>query len=387
MHEAPFKVGGIVEPPYFIGRDEELSRLVEDARGLAQNVLVLAPRRYGKSSLLHNVRRRLADEPNLLTPYVNCREITSAEDFHRAAVSALLEAFERKRRVAGLLEAVRATVKEGVLTALRRVEEIGGSVSDVGRIYLRFREHEVDAQELLRAAFRFFAAFCIEKEVRAVFVMDEFQEVASFDGQLFNLLKKELDENPNVRYLFSGSSVRLLSSIFLREDAPLYLMVSRHFMQPLDEESVVEFVAQRLAVAGLSASPAAAQAVFEHSGGIPFYIQKLGLLLVHGAWLDSEDEIDQPDVERAFARMLDELDGEFETRWTSRFSPQQRAILKTLARLGTARLTDIAAAMDARPTDISSAIGRMKDMLILAADASNGYAITDTVFSAWLVQD
>lgn len=387
MHEAPFKVGGIVEPPYFIGRDEELTRLVEDARGLAQNTLILAPRRYGKSSLLHNVRLRLVDEPNLLTPYVNCREITSAEDFHRATVLALLEAFERKRRVAGLLEAVRATVKDGILSALRRVEEIGGSVGDVGRIYLRFREHEVDAPELLRAAFRFFSEFSAEKGVRAVFVMDEFQEVAAFDGQLFNLLKKELDENPNVRYLFSGSSVRLLSSIFLREDAPLYLMVARHFMQPLDEKSVVEFVTQRLDVAGLSASPAAAAAVFEHTGGIPFYIQKLGLLLVHGAWLDSRDEIDQPDVECAFTRMLDELDSEFETRWASRFSPQQRSILKALARLGRARLTDIAAAMTARPTDISSAIGRMKDMMILANDASNEYGITDTVFAAWLAGD
>ena len=382
--DAPFKVGGIVEPPYFVGRENELETLAQSARTLAQSVLVLAPRRYGKSSLLHNLKTRLGAEEQLLVPYVNCRDLTCYEDFHRATVTALLGEFEKKHRVRGLLEAFRQALREKVLSALRRVEEIGGSVGDVGKAYLRFREREIDELDLVRGAFRFFRAFSEEKGMRIVFLMDEFQEVSSFDGVLFNLLKKELDENARTRYVFSGSSVRMLASIFLSEEAPLYLMVARHRMEALDENDVTGFVTRRLAVAGLHPSGDAAPLFHTLTGGIPFYVQKLGLLVTQQAQLLAETVIGPLTVHQSFERMLDELDSEFETRWVSRFSTQQRQIVKALAKLGEGGVTDIATHMGVERTDISSPLRRLRDMMMVASDDQGGYSLVDDVFGAWL---
>jgi len=382
--DAPFQVGGIVEPPYFVGRESELRSLAENARTLAQNMLVLAPRRYGKSSLLHNLRQELEGETTLLIPYVNCRDMMRLSDFQRAMVSALLEEYERTSRARGLLEVFRRALKEKTLSALRSVEEVGGSVGDVGQITLRFRENEIDELELVRGAFRFFRSFSEEKGVRIVFLMDEFQEVASFNGMLFNLLKKELDANVQIRYVFSGSSVRMLSSIFLREDAPLYLMVARHRMGALSQDDVVGFVARRLAVAGLHVSKPAGLFLHELTGGIPFYVQKLGLLVVQTLRLAEKKTVDVPAVKRAFARMLDELDSEFETRWLSRFSPLQRQIVKALAELGEGTVTEIAASMEVERTDISSSLRRLRDMMVLQSNGEGPYALVDTVFGAWL---
>jgi len=384
MSDAPFKVGGLVEPPYFVGREAELESLSQDVRTLAQNLLVLAPRRYGKSSLLHNLKLRLKSDEGLLIPYVNCREMTTYADFHRVTVTALLAEFERKRRVRGLLEAFRLSVKEKILTALRQVEEIGGSVGEAGKGYLRFREHEIDEMELLQEAFRFFRSFSKEKGMRIAFLMDEFQEIASFNGALFNLLKKELDENTETRYVFSGSSVRMLSSIFLSEEAPLYLMVGRHRMEPLAPSDVADFVAQRLAVADLHVSRQTASLFHTLTGGIPFYVQKLGLLTVQEAQLQTLTKVVDSTVNTAFEGMLDELDSEFETRWTSRFSAQQRHIVRTLAELGEARLTAIATGMEAERTDISSAVRRLRDMMVIQTDDAGANSLVDTVFSAWL---
>jgi AAA+ ATPase superfamily predicted ATPase len=387
MGAAPFRVGGIVEPPYFVGRDDELRALASDARSLAQNLLILGPRRHGKSSLLHNLKRCLEDETDLLVPYVNCLEITSYPDLHRAMVNALVEEYAKKHRVAGWVETFRALAKEGILAALRRVDEIGGSVGDVGRIYLRFRENEVDAEELLRAAFAFFRAFAAEKRVRVLFLLDEFQEVAGLDGYLFRLLKQEIDRTPEVRYIFSGSSVRMLTSIFLKEDAPLYLMVSRHVMGPLREDDVLRFVRERLAIAGLTISEDANRALFRRTGGIPFYVQKLGLLLSQAALLESHKRVSKKDVDLVFGRMLDEFEGEFEVRWISRLSQQQRAIVKHLAQAGTARLTDLAARMGVPASSISSAVRRLRDLMILDTDTSGAYVVADAVFAAWLARE
>jgi len=69
-NRSPFQVGGAVEPPYFVGREKELKKLSMDLKGLAENYLILAPRRYGKSSLLRNLKRQNENRKGLLVPYV-----------------------------------------------------------------------------------------------------------------------------------------------------------------------------------------------------------------------------------------------------------------------------------------------------------------------------
>jgi len=384
MTESAFKIGGIVEPPYFVGRDDDVAELHESLTDLSQSILLLAPRRFGKSSLLHNLKLQLDRQRGLLVPSVNCLEMTSYVDFHRAVVSALLSEYERKHKVKGLANAFLVSVRDTVLKALQRVEEIGGSVAELGKAYLRFRESEIDEHELLRHAFSFIRAFCEEKGVQVVFLMDEFQEVASFNGNLFRLLKKEMDENTSAKYLFSGSSIRMLSSIFLSEDAPLYLMASRHRLEALGEDTVSGFITQRLAVGGVRVTSDAAILVHELTGGIPFYIQKLGFLSLQEARASRHKRVAVLHVEAGFARMIEELGTEFEGRWVARLSNQQRRIAKALSELGCGSVTQIANHMGVARTDISSALRRMQDMMIATADEEAGYSLTDVVFARWL---
>jgi len=384
MAEAPFKVGGVVEPPYFVGREDELKKLTQDLRGLTQNNLIIAPRRYGKSSLLHNLRLRVEGEKDLLVPYVNCREMAGYADFYRITVAALLSEYEKKRKISGLWAKFKVIFKDGVLRAARRLEEIGGNLAELGQVYLKFREEEVDEKELVRAAFRSFRALAEDEELRIVFLLDEFQEIATFNGHLFNLFKKELDLSSRVRYFFSGSSMSILSEIFLREDSPLYLMVAKHYMGPLKPEEVIAFVRERLRQVEISIERNAASLFHELTGGIPFYIQKLGLISFQDALLKGKKKIGPSEVKMAFAAMLDELDGEFEVRWLSRFSNLQRQILRALAELGEARLSEIALRMGRKPSDISSSVGRLKEMMIIAKQRGNCYSIVDKVFYAWL---
>jgi AAA+ ATPase superfamily predicted ATPase len=384
MAEAPFKVGGVVEPPYFVGREDELKKLAQDLKGLTQNNLIVAPRRYGKSSLLHNLKLRVREEKDLLVPYVNCREMAGYADFYRITVAALLSEYERKRKISGLWAKFKAIFKEGLLKAARRLEEIGGSIAELGQVYLKFREEEADEKELVRAAFRSFRTLAEEEGLKIVFLLDEFQEIAAFNEYIFNLFKKELDLPSKVRYFFSGSSMSMLQEIFLREDSPLYLMVAKHYMGPLKPQEVADFVQGRLKQAGISIGRETATLFHELTGGIPFYIQKLGLIAFQQALLEGKESIREADIKRSFVAMLDELDGEFEVRWLTRFSNLQRQILRALAELEEGRLSEIASHMGRKPSDISSSVGRLKEMMIIAKGEDNHYYIVDRVFHAWL---
>jgi AAA+ ATPase superfamily predicted ATPase len=383
--EAPFRVGGIVEPPYFVGREDDLRVLGESLRNLSQNVLLLAPRRFGKSSLLWNLRRSLADTPDLLLPYVNCRDMASPGDLFRGLVQPLLEELSEKRKLSGLWEKFRLVFSSGVLRAVRALEEIGGSIGEWGQVYLRFREAEVDEKALVRAAFSYPKRIAAEYRVRVVFLLDEFQEVAAFDRYVFDALKKELDQPGDVRFVFSGSSLGLLREVFLREDSPLFLMVSRYELGPLSAEEAVPFVQKRLALAGYAVEKGAAERIYELTGGIPFYLQKLGLLLVQRLWFSGKKSVGKREVDEAFEEMLAELDSEFEVRWLSEFSPLQRRILRVLAK-GPAGPTALAQALGMEPQDISSSLARLRAEMVLRRTEA-GYALTDVVFARWLSKD
>jgi AAA+ ATPase superfamily predicted ATPase len=383
--EAPFRVGGIVEPPYFVGREDDLRVLGESLRNLSQNVLLLAPRRFGKSSLLWNLRRSLADTPDLLLPYVNCRDMASPGDLFRGLVQPLLEELSEKRKLSGLWEKFRLVFSSGVLRAVRALEEIGGSIGEWGQVYLRFREAEVDEKALVRAAFSYPKRIAAEYRVRVVFLLDEFQEVAAFDRHVFDALKKELDQPGDVRFVFSGSSLGLLREVFLREDSPLFLMVSRYELGPLSPNEAVPFVQKRLALAGYAVEKGAAERIYELTGGIPFYLQKLGLLLVQRLWFSGKKSVGKRKVDEAFEEMLAELDSEFEVRWLSEFSPLQRRLLRVLAK-GPAGPTALAQALGMEPQDISSSLARLRAEMVLRRTEA-GYALTDVVFARWLSKD
>lgn len=73
----------------------------------------------------------------------------------------------------------------GVLRALRALEEIGGSLGEGEKVYLRFREAELDERALVRTAFAYLKRIAQEYGLRAVFLLDEFQEMARFDPYVF----------------------------------------------------------------------------------------------------------------------------------------------------------------------------------------------------------
>jgi len=381
--EPPFKVGGLVAPPYFADRMHDLEVLERSARSLDQHFLILAPRRFGKTSLLLNLRQRLAAERSLLVPYVNCRDIVGPEDVYRLITRALLEELERKRRLTGIWTRFRTVFTEGIMRAMRTLDGLGGEIGEWGKVYLQFREQEIDKNGLVRAAFSFPSRVAAEHQVGVVFLLDEFQEVAQFDGYIFSVLKKEMDQAGDVRYFFSGSSLGLIKEIFLREEAPLYLMVTRYRLGPLPPAEALEFLRERFVAGGLTADQEALEHLYSLTDGIPFYLQKLGLILFQRELLTRTGRVNTRCVEAAFGQMLAELDGEFEVRWLSRFSPLQRRILRALAHLAPARVTDIANQLGTKPSDISSSLGRLREAMVVEK-TKNAYRIVDTVFARWI---
>jgi len=378
-----FKVGGFIEAPYFVDRDDELRHLYHDARTLSQSNVVIAPRRFGKTSLLRAVESRASEE--MLVSYINCLGMVDPVGFHDRVVEAVLHAFaSRHGRGKRLLVTWRDLLKKPVLGMRDALAEVGGSIEGMGAIRLKFRTREVDAQALLESALAFPERFAAEQDERILIILDEFQALVSLGDSIFSLLKEKMGSQKRVVYLFSGSSLRMLHEVFGQQgESPLYQMAGRLFLGEIPHSFVHRFYRERLReVHACEITPPALSQVTEHVGGIPYYFQKLGVSLEREITIHDKKKITTRDVERAFASLLEELAGDFQERWETRFTGQQRAILKALSN-GPMSVTETARLLETSPANISYNLSRQTEAMILTKEDGR-YRITDRVFATWL---
>ncbi len=382
MAQKIFMVGGEVEPPFFIGRVEEIEKIKLDVLTLAQNNVIIGPRRIGKTSLLRNLKLSVKDD--VIFALINCREMVSISDFFRITTKLLLEAYEEKHKIKGISKKFAQIFKGKITAAYGSLSEIGGSIEHVGGIYLKFRDDELNEQDLIAETFEFIDHFSEEKQLPIVLCFDEFQELRKFNGSIFNVLKSRMDSQPNVRYIFSGSSISLLHDVFLKPDSPLYLMAAKMHLEPIKEEYIGKYIRQRLGIQNIQISDQALDNIYTVTGGFPFYFQKLGFMVYQDAVLENREKIESTDVDASFCAMLAEFDSEFESRYIDKFSEQQKKILKHLSKEKFRRLSHIAKDMQTPASSLTSSMSDLQNTMTIEKSKDGVYGIIDNVFRIWL---
>ncbi len=382
MIQKIFMVGGEVEPPFFIGRDEEIEKIKLDILTSAQNNVIIGPRRIGKTSLLRNLKLSVKDD--VIFTLINCREMVSISDFFRITTKQLLEAYEEKHKIKGISKKFAQIFKGKITAAYGSLSEIGGSIEHVGGIYLKFRDDNLNEQDLIAETFEFIDHFSKEKEVPIVLCFDEFQELRKFNGSIFNVLKSRMDSQPNVRYIFSGSSISLLHDVFLKPDSPLYLMAAKMQLKPIKEEYIGKYIRQRLGIQNIQISDQALNNICTVTGGFPFYFQKLGFMVYQDAVLENKEKIENTDVDASFCAMLAEFDSEFESRYIDKYSEQQKKILKHLSKEKFRRLSHIAKDMQTPASSLTSSMSDLQNTMTIEKSKDGAYGIIDNVFRIWL---
>ncbi|MEA1871491.1 MAG: ATP-binding protein [Candidatus Bipolaricaulota bacterium] len=381
--EPAFKVGGRIEPPYFMGREVILRVLVHDAASLSQSNVVIAPRRFGKTALLRAIESETSNR--MLAVYVNCLGLLGPAGFHDRVVEATLSAYEERHgKAQRLLATWRKLLKRPILAMRDALEEIGGSFEGIGTVRLKLRTREIEEEALPRAALSFLEVFAKENDETVLLILDEFQALAARLQDLVPLLKEKMDSQRRVTYLFSGSSLGLLHEVFGDEaNSPLYQMVGRQYLGEIETETVQKFLRDRLREThDVTISSKALDVATDCVGGIPYYVQKLGIELERQILLEERRRIGGDDVRKAFSYLIEELGLDFQERWAGRYTEQQRRILKTLAATP-GGLTDVARQMGVPPENLSYNLNRLQSAMILAREGLI-YRHVDHVFAAWL---
>ena len=225
----PFRIAGELRAEEMIDRDEETRRLLALAEG-GHAARLVAPRRYGKTSLLRRVLAE-ASSAGWATALVDLEGVLSLSSL----VVRIERAYDRE-----LKGAIRRTVD-----ALFRTWQVGLSLGAGGFAATLQSNPRVDVESVLLRLLDLPAKLHERTGTRSLIVFDEFQDLLRADGA-DGILRSVIQHQPGVAaYQFSGSAPTLMKRLFEDPSRPLLEHAVSVELDPLPLDQTATHVEQR----------------------------------------------------------------------------------------------------------------------------------------------
>ena len=317
----PFVYGEIVTAAAFADREDERQHLAHDLAS-GQKVFLISPRRYGKSSLVRDVMRRLARQ-KILTIEVTVASSSSYIGFLESYAQALLAADTPAGRV-----------KRWASELLRSVKpEIRFDADPMGETKLAVSFPTVrTARETARVAnevFQLPARIAETRKQRLAIALDEFQAITAFDGgTVENALRAAVQDQRQVGYVFSGSEPSLMERM-LGPRRPFYKAGPVMRLSKIDPAEFATFIDERFLGSGIEPEEGLGESIVDLAANVPYDVQRLA----HETWDDVKaaggDTARLDNLHATLHRLLGEHNTVFEEQW-QRLTLPQRAVLRAI---------------------------------------------------------
>ncbi len=315
----PFRFGALALDRAFIDRETEVVELVEDVRN-GQDLVVFAPRRYGKSSLIWRVAQQLVTEGVLVAQVDLMRTPTKAklaeklaQAIHEELASRLFRVRDRLRVFAGL------RVKPAVT-----IDPDDGSLAFGFDASASKQDLDATLEGLLALPGRLAA----ERDRRVALVFDEFQEIAEIDAALPKLMRSVFQEQPEVAHVYLGSKRHMMRQIFNDENEPFWRSAKQFELGPIPRVPFERYARERFKETARELSAEASAGVLDLTGGHPYATQEAFYFL----WEQTPagEIADRGRLDRGLEALLRSEHAHFSLLW-ERAAAAQRLVLLALA--------------------------------------------------------
>jgi len=366
----PFVFSEPVSPIDLLDREAEAALLVDRAFG-GHNSRLVAPRRYGKTSLL---RRALHDAESsaLVGVYVSFFGVLTQTD-----VAARIETAYAKQLPRGL-----ARWFEGVRRTVRATVRAGGGPIPMSVEMSVDRTSERDLRYWLAIPRQLHDA----KGVRATIVFDEFQDVMLAGSRIDAVIRSEIEHHGDAAsYVFAGSNVGMMRELFASKRRAFYGQAGAVELAPLPPSDVAEYVGERFARGGRDVGEALGP-LLDFCEGHP----QRTMLLAHFLY-ERTPPGGQADAS-TFTAALDHVLGveagdELRAVWSALASGQRRALTAIAEDSGRLYGAQVQARVGGtRGGSLSAAVRALVDAGEVVKDATHatGYRVVDPLLAHWV---
>lgn len=309
----PFRFTGPVEPEEVINRNAEVAKMHKTAES-GNSTRLLAPREYGKTSLLGRVAAERAAE-GWATVYVDFFGVLTLADIARRVETAYAD------QLSGDL----ARWFAGVRKRLPVVRLGGGPLPASADVAL-----DPQAEDPLVKRLDMPKRILERSGRRTLVVFDEFQAVLAARPDCDEVIRSVIQHHGDAAsYIFAGSEVGMMRELFASRRRAFYRQAAHVDLRPLEPDDVADYVVSRFERTGRSVSPDALSALLELCQGHP----RASMLMAHGLWAHSSprSEADLTAFDAAEKEALDTAATDLRALWRG-LSRTEQGLVTALAR-------------------------------------------------------
>lgn len=313
----PFTYGALALDDAFTNRETELRDLVADMEN-GQDVVLYAPRRYGKSSLVIRASQR-ALKRKVLVGYCDLMRTTTKERFAAALAKTIYADLESPgeqvvERAARLFRGLR----------IRPTMEV-----DPDDLTLRFTfqggRRPGDIDDTIERLLELPGKIAAERKRRVAIVFDEFQEIVGLDRNFPNLMRSVFQMQPEIGHVYLGSKRHVLERIFNDKNEPFWRSAKQMELGPIAPAKFGPFIVKRFDATGKAITKEALDRLLGITAGHPYATQELA----YAVWqlVPSGHHAFPEDVDTAVDQVLRSEHNHFSRIWDEAPAAQRLLML------------------------------------------------------------
>jgi hypothetical protein len=320
----PFNFGTVAEGRWFVDREKELHTLKAEALS-GGKVLLLSPRRYGKTSLAYKVMEELRQDSSVVVIYLDTIACVSLHQWatrYSERISKELESTAEK---------LLTFVKE-LLPSLRPQIQI----SSEGEMSLQIGTQTAhsDATDIFEKVLDFAEKAAVKKRKRVIVILDEFQALLSLDGvrdgpRLLWAMRSKIQHHRHVSYILAGSQKHLLEQMTLPKESPFFRMLTLLYLGKIPEPVFSEFIGKAFRKEGLSVAVETLEYLIDRAGNVPYYVLNLSHE-VYAQAIEEKRKVDVLLIDQCVGRIVQRSHPQYEREWEL-LSGVQRNVLRAVA--------------------------------------------------------
>jgi uncharacterized protein len=371
----PFRYGALALDDAFTDRERELALLKADALN-GQDVVLFAPRRYGKSSLMWRVSQELVKKRGLVahvnlmtTPTLPRLAEKLARTVHEDIASPLFRAKERLSVFQGLR-----------LRPIVTIDPDDGSLSFSFAASSPPEDFVATIERLLELP----GQLAGERKRPVTLILDEFQEVADIDPALPRLMRSVFQEQPEVAHFYLGSKRHMMRRIFSDANEPFWRSAKQMELGTIDEQPFAEYIERQFTRTGRRIDAEAIAAILAITHGHPYATQEL----CYFVWQDTRprQRANTQSVMGALEEVLNSEHAHFTLVW-ERASAQQRLLLRALAEEPGHPLTDSYRSRHSLPgaSGVQRALEALERDELIARDRGRAWVV-EPFLAEWVLR-
>ncbi len=262
----PFRFGDLALDEAFTDREASVAELVADMRN-GQNVVLYAPRRYGKTSLVWRAANE-AVAAGISVAYCDLMKTPTKERFAAALAKTIFD--DLASPTGSMLERA-----QSLFRGLRIVPQMGLDPEHGSLTFTFTAQQRRDIDETIERLFEMPQRIAGERGRRVVLILDEFQEIVKLDPGYPNMMRSIFQTQPEVSHIYLGSRRHILDKIFEDRNQAFWRSAKRIEIGMIPLDQFRAFIADRFDATDKGITDDALERLVGATQGHPYGTQEL----------------------------------------------------------------------------------------------------------------